>query len=202
MAKVASFLRSHAKFGGPIVVAALAGLVYASWPLIAGSADPDEPAGRVPVEGQDSVIAALVAAEERVGFSPLVPSILPTSANTLVWVDASAGPPGSSNSLRLVELVYRAKETSLIAGEAGFATLEMFQTNGRLNNANGELVASDIAGFEVFRDVVSVDAAGEPTKVTYTARAAGHTFVMDFTGDQPTVDGLRRMLESLAPFKD
>jgi len=58
-----------------------------------------------------------------------------------------------------------------------------------------------LAGYEVHKDVVSSDKQGNPVKVTYTARADARTLVMGFTGDQPTEEGLRKMLESLEKFK-
>lgn len=184
----------------PILLAAAAGAVYASWSGLAGSANEETSTGSVPVSN-DSARLALASASDRVGFEPLVPTFLPTGANEIVLIDASTGPPGTTHGSRRIELVYRSAEPEQIDRAAAYSTLEMFQTNVRLSGANGEPFASDLAGYEVHRDVVSTDRDGDPVKVTYTARAAARTLVMDFTGDQPTEDGLRQMLESLKLFE-
>lgn len=183
-----------------LVVAAGAGVLYASWPHIAGSSDNDASSGGVPVV-PETMAAALTSAADRVGFTPLIPGSLPTEADDLVLVDASAGPPGAGGGLKLVELIYRGAEPRTIDGQEVYSTLEMFETNVRLAQANGELFAADLAGYEVYRDVVSTDSAGEPAKVTYTARNDDWTFTMDFTGDQPDEAGLERLLSSLRPFE-
>jgi hypothetical protein len=40
-----------------------------------------------------------------------------------------------------------------------------------------------------------------PTKTTYMALGSDRTIVMDFTGEQPTMDGLAKMLGSLKVVK-
>lgn len=183
----------------PVLLAAVAGAVYGSWTHIAGSSNEETSTGGVPVSS-DTVALALASAADRVDFSPLVPTYLPTHADEIVLVDASAGPVQTANGLRLVELIYQSADEVEIDGVMMRSTLEMFQTNIRLNEANGEIFATDLAGYEVHRDVVSVGSAGEAVKVTYTARTSDWTFVMDFTGTQPDEDGLGQMLSSMKPF--
>lgn len=100
----------------PILLAIITGVLYASWPHIASSSDNDRSTGGVPVV-PGTMAAALSSAADRVGFSPLIPWALPTEADELVLVDASAGPPGAANGLRLVEFVYRGPELRTIDGQ-------------------------------------------------------------------------------------
>jgi hypothetical protein len=44
--------------------------------------------------------------------------------------------------------------------------------------------------------VVDTDGAGAPVKVTYKALGANKSFVMDFTGEQPSDAGVVKMLGS------
>lgn len=182
----------------PIVLAGAAGVAYAGWTQFAS--DDERHAGGVPIS-DGNLHAELTAESDYVGFAPLIPVDLPTEPDELVLVDTSVGPQDSSNGLQLVELVYRGEQLREVDGSEIHSTLEMFQTNLRLNNANGEQIAPNVEGYELYRDVVSSDSGGRPIKVTYTARNDQWTFVMDFTGDQPTQDGLEQMLSSLEPFK-
>lgn len=184
----------------PIALASVAGGAYAGWPQAFQSASQDVPRGAVPVTDENWQ-RELQAASSRVGFDPLVPTSFPTDATALVLVDASVGPPGATNGLRLIELVYRGSVLRKVDGIEFYSMLEMFQTNVRLSEANGERIASDVAGYELHRDIVSSDVAGNPVKVTYTARSDERTFVMDFTGEQPTEHGLDEMLRSLQLFR-
>ena len=130
----------------PVLLASLAGTVYTAWPHMAGPSGDDTPAGGVPVfEG--TVHEALASSQDRAGFAPLVPSYLPTEASKLVFVDASAGPSFSKNALHLIEFIYESAESYTVDGREIRSTLELFQTNVRLNEANGELLASSLAGY-------------------------------------------------------
>ena len=184
----------------PVLLAALAGTVYAAWPHRAGPSGDDTPDGGVTVS-EDTVHEALSSVQDRAGFAPLVPNYLPTEASKLVFVDASAGPSLSKNALHLIEFIYESAESYTVDGREIRSTLELFQTNVRLNEANGELLAPSLAGYQVHRDVVSRSEDGTPIKATYTARSQGRTLVMDFTGEQPDEDALEKMLGSLVEYQ-
>jgi hypothetical protein len=151
----------------------------------------------VPVSDVDSFAEGLREAEEVVGFEALVPKYVPTKANKPSLVDASIPPAGQQNGLRLIHLVYESEAPADIGGRSSYHRLEIFQLPIRLNDANGEPYAANLAGYEVHKDVVSVDEYGAEIKATYTARNETSTLVMDFTGDQPTLEGLNEMLGSL-----
>lgn len=88
-----------------VVVSGVGGFAYAAMPAF-GQSDDAPPPGGVPVEDPTDASAIIQAAGDYIGFAPLVPSSFPTSADRLIWVDASTGSAGTENGLHLVELVY------------------------------------------------------------------------------------------------
>jgi hypothetical protein len=184
----------------PVLVAAVAGASYAMLPGLRGSAEgPESSGGGVPVVDDPSMQAALASASSRTGIEPRLPTFLPTSADRLVWVDWSTGPPGVDGGLHLIELVYQAEEPVVIDGHERRPLLELFLLEVRLSNPNGELIDSDAAGYELYYDLVGVDAAGDPVAGTYMALSADATIVMAFTAEVPDVADVERMLASFAP---
>lgn len=68
-----------------------------------------------------------------------------------------------------------------------------------MKDPNGQQIANDLSGYEVYREVV--DTAGEGSVVVsdYAALTESSTIILVFRGEQPTDDGLAAMLASLAP---
>jgi hypothetical protein len=113
-----------------------------------------------------------------------------------VLVDADPAP------LQLVEQIYESDQTFMLRGSELRSSLELFQTPVRLKTAMGDQLAAPTSPFEIYRHVVDQDEAGNPVKVTYTALGTDKSFVMDFTGEQPSDAGIIQMLESFRPAPD
>ncbi len=143
---------------------------------------------------------SLQTVSQDVGFQADVPTFFPTSATRLVLVDSGTGPSSKvGGSLPLIELVYESDKKFIFKGKELTTTYELFQVLARLNTPRGEKLAVSNANFEIYRDVVTKDDAGAPLKATYTAVGATKTFVIDFSGEQPSDEGLVKMLESVRP---
>ncbi len=177
-----------------MITAAVAGITFAAAGG-SGSSQPVAPAAASPATGGEDDM--LRAASARAGFPAKVPGFLPTSADRLVLADASTGPGGVSNGLRLIELVFESDRTVVVRSQQVRVSTEMFLTNVRLLNPAGERQPQLLAGYEVYSQVVDRDEAGSPIKVSYTALGNNETIIVDFTGEQPTQDDLVKMLGSL-----
>lgn len=180
MARESTFVR----FVGAVVLVALLGALLSA----CGSEDA-EASGSLSKEWE----AQVREASHKVGFPAQVPTFFPTEANELKFVEGSAGPPGrpAAPGTGRIVLTY--------AGEAAEgerpSVLDIFVVTGV--HPNGSLWEEDLAGFEVWRDVVGVDPNGNETKVTYTAISDDFALVLNFSGEQPDREGLQKMLESL-----
>ena len=170
-----------------VVVVATAGIF-----ILRSVASGEGPGQNVPVQSVEDGAKAIRQAADAMGFAPKEPSLFATSANKLVLVDTG------QEQLRLIELVYRSEGKIAIKGSEDYSMLEFFQLPARLESPNGEKTNIVAPGAEIYRDVVDVDEAGKPIKVTYTVLYADRTYVMDFTGEQPTDEGLVKMLASMA----
>jgi hypothetical protein len=185
--------------GFVLAAAAIAGVVYST--TTRENLGADSSTGGAPVQGQDpeAVNDALQMASDRVGFAPKVPNYFPTSADQLVWVDSSTGPAEFDSGFRIIELVYQSDEPFTVADGADIPSLvEIFLKDGRLLKPNGELAATGLAGYDVYLLVVDQDDQGNPLVTTYTALAETETIILNFSGEQPTLDGVAKMLESFA----
>ena len=174
--------------GGAVLIAAIVAAVAFAW-LSSGDDG-----------GTSAVQRKLQTVSDTVGFQADVPTFFPTSATRLVLVDSGTG-PGSKvgGSLPLIELVYESDKKFSFKGQESPSTLDMFQVLARLNTPQGERLAVSNASFEIYRQIVTKDEAGAPLKATYTAVGATKTFVIDFTGEQPSDAGIVKMLESMRP---
>lgn len=166
-----------------------------------GSSGAQDPGNDTVIVNGDSELSdsALKDASAKVGFAAKVPTDLPTSARRLQIVNTSTGPGGTG--MRMLNLVFSSDVPFEAKGQKTTSSLEMFQLSVRLEHPNGELVSTNVAGFDLYRDVVDSDEVHGPIKVTYMAVRDGETLVMDFTGEQPTLEGLAKMLASLVTVK-
>ena len=180
-----------------VASASVAGVSYA-W-MESGAAE-GSPSRSIAVAGTADAERSLQTASQTVGFQADVPTFFPTSANRLVLVDSGSG-PGSKvgGSLPLIELVYESDKKFSFKGQQLTMTIELFQMLARLNTPRGEKLAVSNANFDIYRDVVTKDDAGAPLKATYTAVGANKSFVIDFSGEQPSEEGIVKMLESMRP---
>jgi len=174
--------------GGAVLIAAIVATVWFAW-LSSGDDG-----------GTSAMQRKLQTVGDKVGFQADVPTFFPTSATRLVLVDSGTG-PGSKvgGSLPLIELVYESDKKFSFKGQQLTTTIELFQVLARLNTPRGEKLAVSNANFDIYRDVVTKDDAGIPLKATYTAVGATKTFVIDFSGEQPSDEGIVKMLESMRP---
>ena len=177
--------------GAAVLIAAIVGTVSFAWLSSAG-------------DGGDSAMQRkLQTVSDKVGFQADVPTFFPTSATRLVLVDSSMGPEGKvGGGLRMIELVYESGKKFSFKGQELTMTIELSQVLARLNSPQGEPLAVSNANFDIYRQVVTKDEAGAPLKATYTAVGATKTFVIDFSGEQPSDEGLVKMLESMRPVRE
>lgn len=89
-----------------------------------------------------------------------------------------------------------------IDGQEIESTMDHMLNDGPLTTPNGELVAEDVSGYKLYQEVVSTASDGTPAKASYMALDADSTVVVVFTGEQPTMDGLAKMLGTLRAVKE
>jgi hypothetical protein len=151
----------------------------------------------------EAINVKLVKAGERLGFPVRVPDYFPTSANKLAQITTNLGPSGhgipKGNGVPMLNLGFDGGPFTF-DGKPGISSLVIFELNGRLNSPTGKLWEQDLAGFTVYQDISGTDGSGKPTRTSYMALEANATFVFIFEGEQPTREGLERMLASLHPF--
>jgi hypothetical protein len=185
-----------------VLAAALSGAVYGVATIVAGSDGLADRSAPHQIVDDATAKAAFKDAHARAGFPAKVLEFFPTSANRLVMVDSAPGAANDVGGLRLIELVYESDETIVINGLEIPSTLDMTQLDVSLKNPRGDVISDEGGGYRVYQNVVSVDSSGTPTKVSYTAIGAAETIIMDFTGEQPSIEGLVRALESLRPVEE
>lgn len=142
--------------------------------------------------------AQLREAAAKMPFPVKAPTRFPTSASRFAGAEAAFGPNGQGTPM--FHLLFQG-DPFTAKGFTIPSSLDMFQLNVRLLSPNGSLLAQDVAGHDLYKDVVDSDDVHGPIKVTYMALRDGETLVMDFTGEQPTLEGMRDMLASLVVVK-
>ena len=179
------------------MAAVIAGILYA-W-MDGGQAEGPE-SRSIEIKESGDIERSLQTVSDAVGFQAETPSFFPTSATRLVLVESSVGARnGSGGNLLMIEQIYESDQKFTFKGHELVSAIELFQLPVRLNSAQGERMAVSNPNFDIYRQVVDKDEAGTPVKVTYTALGANKSFVIDFTGEQPSDSGIVRMLESFRP---
>jgi hypothetical protein len=143
--------------------------------------------------------ARLEHAISLIEFQVKLPTYFPTSADKLG--SASAGsddlPP---HSVRILNLLFGGR-TVTIDGKEVLSTMSYVLNDGALKTTRGDLVSDDVSGYKLYKEVVGTASDGTPIRTSYMALDANSTVTVMFTGEQPTMDGLTKMLGSLKVVK-
>lgn len=186
-----------------VLLVGLAGLAGVSTARFSGDGHAaDVPSGSMAISDANSAQVALAAAQARTNIQPRTPTFFPTSANRLVMVDAFPGSVDESSPLRFIELRYQGDASPVVGldGTLRPSTLDVQLVSTRLNRPPGSLLRQDLAGYELYKQVVSEAANGDATRTVYTGLRKDGSIILMFTGEQPaSVDDIGRMLGSFRP---
>jgi hypothetical protein len=155
--------------------------------------------GRIDLTTGDVTLQrALIEASARAGFAAMMPAFLPTPVDRAVLVEWGAYPSGSTGGpYDSIRWEYTSDATvDLGRGPVPAARIGITLTSKPLW-AEGRPLDDDLAGFDVW--VAEGPPASEDLQAStwYYAHGGGGTMTIVFTGEQPTIEGLERMLASM-----
>jgi hypothetical protein len=148
-----------------------------------------------PVTSATQATQAVKVAESRVGFGAKVPKDVPPGS-ALVFIRCSTGPDEVKDGLRYIEFDYEGPQVNDLNGRATKSNWFVQQLAVRINQPTGESIGK-VAGFDLYREVVSSRPTGEPFMVGYMALRGNETFVFTFWGNPPSDGELKSLLTSI-----